>query len=80
MTDFPILLFKNRILFVAQRWPSDNADIAVHHVHGWLIAMTESFYIHLLDPFTLETKHTLDIRDSPNLPEGTKLVFPGPGR
>ena len=71
MTDFLILIFKNRILFVAQRWPSDNADIAVHHVHGWLIAMTESFYIHLLDPFTLETKHTLDVRDSPNRPEGT---------
>ena len=64
---------------MAQRWPSDNADITVHHVHGWLIAMTESFYIHLLDPFSLETKHTLDIRDSPNLPEGTSLVFSGPG-
>ena len=39
------------------------------HVSGWLVAFTESIWIHLIDPFTLETKHTLNINDAKHKPD-----------
>ena len=39
-------------------------------VLGWILAMTETYYVHLIDPDTLETVHSLDITDSPHFPEG----------
>ena len=48
-----------------EHFPTDNADVSLTKVSGWLVAMTETTLIHLIDPKTLETSHSLDIFNAP---------------
>ena len=57
-----------------EHFPTDNADVSLTKVSGWLVAMTETTLIHLIDPKTLETSHSLDIFNAPNLPEDLQIM------
>jgi len=68
----------NRCKYLANNFPTDNADVTILNVHGWLMAMTETEKIHLLDPHTLKTVHSISLSQSKNMLEGTvvKMAVP----
>ena len=55
---------------MSTHFPTDNTDVSVIPVHGWLLAMTESTEMHLIDPITLDTVKSLDFTKAKNLPKG----------
>ena len=59
---------------MAGHFPTDNTDVSVIPVHGWLLAMTESTEMKLIDPITLDTVKALDITKAKNVPEGFKIL------
>ena len=59
-----------RCKWLGESSPTDNTIVSVIPLMGWLVAFTESNLVNLIDPFTLETKHNLDLGESPNMPAG----------
>ena len=59
---------------MSTHFPTDNTDVSVIPVHGWLLAMTESTEMHLIDPITLDTVKSLDFTKAKNLPKGIKVL------
>ena len=57
-----------------ENFPTDNADVSLVPVLGYLLAMTETPLVHLLDPETLDTAFSIDITLSPNFPENLSLL------
>lgn len=64
----------NRCKYLVSHGPTDNADVSIIPVHGWLLAMTETALVHLLDPHTLETVHSVNLADAPGKPEFLQIL------
>ena len=65
-------LQRARCLHLDESFPSDNTVVSLYPIHGWMVGFTESRMVTLIDPFTLETKHILDLADVK--PEGYFIV------
>merc|ERR1719210_1414235 len=57
---------------------SDNSNIRMQFVNGYLLALTEQPGFNLIDPTTLDTVANLNINDSPNLPEDCMVAMMSP--
>ena len=59
---------------MADHFPTDNTDVSLTPMYGWLMAMTESALFHFLDPHSLQTVASLDLRKAPKKPEFLEIL------
>lgn len=57
---------------------SDNSNIRMQFVNGYLLALTEQPGFNLIDPTTLDTVANLNVNDAPNLPANLTVAMMSP--
>jgi len=63
-------IMKNRMKFlIEEQYATDNTNIAVHSLHGYLFSFTETTFINYHDPVTLETIGTFNMREAKTFPK-----------